>query len=67
MMGGCEDMILRNNNENKTENIMYNLYKSVGKFPDITSPDMMEERGNKEHDSINKDKTDAKINKINEE
>ena len=42
------------------------MYKVIGKFVDIALPDMIEEFGNKEHDSNNVNETNANINNMNE-
>ena len=43
----CEDTKHRDNNNNEAETNMVTLYKEIGKFPDSTYPDIMEECGNK--------------------
>ena len=50
MMGECADMIHSNSNKNETENSLDTLDKIIEKFPDITSPAMIEYCENNEHD-----------------
>ena len=45
---------------------MDTLYKETEKSPDITSPSMMEECVNQEHDDNNKNETGVNINNMNE-
>ena len=43
MMEECEYMKQKNNNDDEKETSLDTLYKGTEKFPDITSPVMMEE------------------------
>ena len=45
---------------------MDTLYKETEKSPDITSPYMMEECVNQEHDDNNKNETGVNINNMND-
>ena len=60
MMVECEDTKYKDNNDNETENPV-TWEKETEKCPDIKSPEMMEECGNKEHGDKYNNETETNI------